>query len=176
MGVPVRFLLHSIRPGSQPDHTLSIEYRALAPSARSCGAWCRSQLFLSPRASHLARADALAFPHRRFSHEESNWVALPADLRGDYFLSLFPRADHWTVDPVRALATEFGTQWLHVRAFDEFNEKNEKLFPTFTTELRKAINEESVLFFQDLFQNDRPYQAIVDAVENTARARMELKA
>jgi hypothetical protein len=66
-------------------------------------------------------------------------------------------------DRVRALATEFGTQWIHVRAFDELNEKNEKLFPTFNAELRKAINEESVLFFQDLFQNDRPYQAIVDA-------------
>ena len=45
----------------------------------------------------------------------------------------------------------------------KLNEKNEKLFPTFNAELRKAINEESVLFFQDLFQNDRAYHSIVDA-------------
>src|SRR5262249_28191360 len=32
---------------------------------------------------------------------------------------------------VRALAIEFGTQWLHVRGFDELKEKNEQLFPTF---------------------------------------------
>jgi len=66
-------------------------------------------------------------------------------------------------DRVRGLAVEFGTQWLHVRAFDEMNEKNEKLFPTFDVNLRKAINEESVLFFQDLFQSDRSYRTILDA-------------
>jgi mono/diheme cytochrome c family protein len=63
----------------------------------------------------------------------------------------------------RALAIEFGTQWIHVRGFDEHNEKNEKLFPTFTPELRKAIYEESILFFLDLFQNDRAVTSILDA-------------
>ncbi len=66
-------------------------------------------------------------------------------------------------DRIRALAVEFGTQWLHVRGFDEFNEKNEKLFPTFDANLRKAINEESILFFQDLFQNDRTVKEILDS-------------
>jgi len=63
----------------------------------------------------------------------------------------------------RALAVEFGTQWLHVRGFDEHNEKNEKLFPTFDANLRKAMNEESILFFQDLFQQDRPVTDILDS-------------
>ncbi len=63
----------------------------------------------------------------------------------------------------RSLAIEFGTQWIHVRGFDELKEKNEKLFPTFKAELRKAIYEESILFFQDLFQNDRPVANILDA-------------
>src|SRR4029453_13917344 len=63
----------------------------------------------------------------------------------------------------RALAVEFGTQWIHVRGFDELKEKNEKLFPMFTPELRKAIYEESILFFQDLFQSDRPVAAVLDA-------------
>jgi hypothetical protein len=66
-------------------------------------------------------------------------------------------------DRLRALAIEFGTQWIHVRGFDDFNEKNEKLFPTFDANLRKAIYEESILFFQDLFQNDRPLTDILDA-------------
>jgi hypothetical protein len=67
-------------------------------------------------------------------------------------------------DPkIRSLAIEFGTQWLHVRGFDELKEKNEKLFPTFTPELRSAIYEESILFFQDLFQNDRRVLDILDS-------------
>jgi hypothetical protein len=66
-------------------------------------------------------------------------------------------------DRVRALAIEFGTQWIHVRGFDELKEKNEKLFPTFNDNLRKTIYEESILFFQDLFQNDQPVTRIVDA-------------
>jgi mono/diheme cytochrome c family protein len=63
----------------------------------------------------------------------------------------------------RALAIEFGTQSIHVRGFDEFNEKNEKLFPTFNVALRKALYEESILFFLDLFQADRPVTNILDA-------------
>jgi len=66
-------------------------------------------------------------------------------------------------DPrTRALGIEFGTQWIHVRGFDELNEKNEKLFPTFDANLRKAIYEESILFFQDLFQNDRRVTNLLD--------------
>jgi hypothetical protein len=66
-------------------------------------------------------------------------------------------------DRIRGLAVEFGTQWIHVRGFDEFNEKNEALFPTFTADLRKGINEESVLFFQHLFQDDGTVNEILDA-------------
>ncbi|MCA9162813.1 MAG: DUF1592 domain-containing protein, partial [Planctomycetales bacterium] len=68
-----------------------------------------------------------------------------------------------TDDRVRALAVEFGTQWIHVRGFDQMNEKNERLFPTFNAELRTAMNEESVRFFQYLFQQDQPITHIVDA-------------
>ena len=66
-------------------------------------------------------------------------------------------------DRLRSLAIEFGTQWIHVRGFDELKEKNEKLFPTFDANLRKAIYEESILFFQDLFQSDRAVTQILDA-------------
>ena len=67
-------------------------------------------------------------------------------------------------DPrLRALAIEFGTQWIHVRGFDTLKEKNEKLFPTFTPALRQAIYEESILFFQDLFQSDQVVSNLLDA-------------
>src|SRR5206468_11844131 len=67
-------------------------------------------------------------------------------------------------DPkVRGLAIEFGTQWLHVRDIRDNREKNEKLFPTFDDKLRQALYEESVLFFQDLFQSDRPVHQVLDA-------------
>ncbi len=64
---------------------------------------------------------------------------------------------------IRSLVIEFGTQWIHVRGFDELNEKNEKLFPTFDVKLRQAIYEESILFFQDLFQSDRSVLQILDS-------------
>lgn len=63
---------------------------------------------------------------------------------------------------VRALAVEFGTQWINVRGFDALQEKNERLFPTFDSSLRQAIYEESILFFQSLFQSDRPVTEIID--------------
>ncbi len=66
-------------------------------------------------------------------------------------------------EKLRALATEFGAQWLHVRNFDEFNEKNEKLFPTFDKKRRADMNEEAIRFFQDLFQNDRKVLDVLDA-------------
>ena len=70
-----------------------------------------------------------------------------------------PVPEDWT----RALAIEFGTQWIHVRGFDELKEKNEALFPSFDAQLRTAIYEESVLFFQDLFQSDRTVTQVLDA-------------
>jgi hypothetical protein len=66
-------------------------------------------------------------------------------------------------DRLSALAIEFGTQWIDVRGFDQVNEKNEKLFPEFTSELRAAMNQEAILFFQDLFQRNRPASDILAA-------------
>jgi hypothetical protein len=66
-------------------------------------------------------------------------------------------------DRLRALAIEFGTQWIHIRGVDQLKEKNETLFPTFDARLRKDIYEEAVFFFQDLFREDRPVARILDA-------------
>jgi len=74
------------------------------------------------------------------------------------------QAQRMLKDPkARSLAIEFGTQWIHIRGFDDLKEKNEKLFPSFDAKLRNDIYEESILFFQDLFQSDRQVTAILDA-------------
>ncbi len=53
----------------------------------------------------------------------------------------------------RRLAIQFACQWLHVRDFDQNDEKNENLFPEFAT-LRHDMYEETVRFFEDMFRND----------------------
>lgn len=66
-------------------------------------------------------------------------------------------------DPrIRRLATEFGAQYLHVRDLETLEEKSERHFPTFL-DLRGDMQEEVVRFFIDLFQNDRPVLALLDA-------------
>jgi mono/diheme cytochrome c family protein len=77
---------------------------------------------------------------------------------------LAAQAGRMLKDPrTRGLATEFATQWLQVRDFRNNKEKNEKLFPTFDDKLRQDLFEETVLYFQDLFQNDRSVLEIVDS-------------
>jgi hypothetical protein len=63
---------------------------------------------------------------------------------------------------VRRLANEFGCQWLHVRDLATLDEKSERHFPTFLA-LRGAMQEETVRFFIDLFQENRPVVALLDA-------------
>jgi hypothetical protein len=63
---------------------------------------------------------------------------------------------------VHRMATEFGCAWLHIYGFDELGEKSDRHFPTFTA-LRGAMYEETIRFFTDLFQNDRPVLNILDA-------------
>jgi mono/diheme cytochrome c family protein len=62
----------------------------------------------------------------------------------------------------RRLAEEFGTQWLHVYGFSSLDEKNAELFPTFA-DLRADMEEETVLFLDDFFRNDRSILSLVDA-------------
>lgn len=63
---------------------------------------------------------------------------------------------------VRRLATEFGCQWLHVRDLETLDEKSERHFPTFAS-LRADMQEETVRFFIDLFQENRPVLSLVAA-------------
>jgi Protein of unknown function (DUF1592)/Protein of unknown function (DUF1588)/Protein of unknown function (DUF1587)/Protein of unknown function (DUF1585)/Protein of unknown function (DUF1595) len=55
----------------------------------------------------------------------------------------------------RALAVEFGGNWLGFRQFEEINTVDRERFPSFTNDLRQAMFEEPVRFLMDVFQNDR---------------------
>ncbi len=61
----------------------------------------------------------------------------------------------------RRLAIQFACQWLHIRDFDKNNDKNERTFPEFG-ELRDDMYQETVLFFEDMFQNDGCILDIID--------------
>ncbi|UUO09191.1 DUF1592 domain-containing protein [Blastopirellula sp. J2-11] len=62
----------------------------------------------------------------------------------------------------RRLAIEFACQWMHIRNFDQFDEKSEQHFPEFA-DLRGPMYEESVQFFADLIRRNGSIFEILDA-------------
>lgn len=55
----------------------------------------------------------------------------------------------------RALAVEFGGNWLDIRDFEQIGTVDRDRFPTFTDELRAAMFEEPIRFVLDVFRNNR---------------------
>jgi hypothetical protein len=93
------------------------------------------------------------------------WSSLPDDellaraAAGDLHKPgvLAAQARRMLKDPrVRALALEFGGNWLDFRRFEEHNAVDRQRFPAFDDALRTAMFEEPVRFLVDQFQNDRP--------------------
>jgi hypothetical protein len=56
----------------------------------------------------------------------------------------------------RAMAIEFGGNWLDFRRFEEHNAVDRERFASFDNELRQAMFEEPVRFLTDVIRNDRP--------------------
>jgi hypothetical protein len=65
-------------------------------------------------------------------------------------------------DRARALAVEFGGQWLDFRRFEEHNAVDRQRFPSFDNQLRQAMFEEPVRFFEDVIREDRSVLDFVD--------------
>lgn len=63
---------------------------------------------------------------------------------------------------IRRLAIQFACQWLHLRDFDQNDDKNESLFPEFAA-LRGDMYEETVQFFEDMFRRDGSVLDMLDA-------------
>ncbi len=64
---------------------------------------------------------------------------------------------------MQGMAEEFGARWLGVRDFVANHGRSLKHFPEFTPELRDALAEEPVRFFEDLLVNDRPVADVIAA-------------
>jgi hypothetical protein len=64
---------------------------------------------------------------------------------------------------MRGMAEEFGARWLGVRDFVANHGRSLKHFPEFTPDLRDALAEEPVRFFEDLLMNDRPVADVIAA-------------
>ena len=64
---------------------------------------------------------------------------------------------------MRGMAEEFGARWLGVRDFVANHGRSLKHFPEFTPELRDALAEEPVRFFEELLVNDRPVADVIAA-------------
>jgi hypothetical protein len=62
----------------------------------------------------------------------------------------------------RALAVEFGGQWLDFRRFEQHNAVSRERFPSFDDQLRQAMFEEPVRFFLDVIRRDR---SVLDFVQ-----------
>ncbi|MEZ5365380.1 MAG: DUF1592 domain-containing protein [Bryobacterales bacterium] len=67
-------------------------------------------------------------------------------------------------DPkARRIATEFFGQWLGFYRFDEHRGVDAKRFPEFTNDVKNAMYDEAVSFFQYIIQNDRPILEMLSA-------------
>ncbi|WP_166820480.1 DUF1592 domain-containing protein [Thalassoroseus pseudoceratinae] len=64
---------------------------------------------------------------------------------------------------IAGLSTEFMTNWLDIRRFEEHNSVDRNRFPQFTDELRQAMFEEPVYFFTDLLNNDGSILELLNA-------------
>jgi hypothetical protein len=63
----------------------------------------------------------------------------------------------------RALAEQFAGNWLEFRRFEEANTVDRSRFPSFTNDLRRAMAEEPLRFFQYVVSRDRPVLDFLDA-------------
>ncbi len=75
---------------------------------------------------------------------------------------------------IRALAVEFGTNWLEIRDFEQTATVDRARFPSFTDTLREAMFEEPVRFLLDVFRRNRSILDLIfarDSIVNPVLAR-----
>ena len=91
------------------------------------------------------------------------WSSLPDDRLLDFTKRgelrshdrLLAEVDRMLDDEkVNRLATEFGSQWLDFRRFQEHNSVDRKRFPQFTDSLRDAMYQEPIRFLKDMIQSN----------------------
>ncbi len=74
------------------------------------------------------------------------------------------QAKRMLADPkARRLSTEFFGQWLGFYHFDQFKGVDTSRFPEFTQDVKSAMYEEAVSFFEYVVRNDRPVSELLSA-------------
>lgn len=107
------------------------------------------------------------------------WSSAPDDelrnFRGDLTNhTLINEQLHRMLDDERInrLATEFATNWLDIRRFEEHNSVDRERFPQFTNELRQAMFAEPIHFFTDMVRQDRSILELLSAQHTFVNAEL----
>jgi hypothetical protein len=83
------------------------------------------------------------------------------------------QAARMLADPkARALATEFAGQWFKFNGFEKTTSPDPEKFPEFDQQLAELMYRESMLFFDDLFRNDRSILSILEGDYTFANGRL----
>lgn len=150
-----------------PDFLFRVDREAVAPAPRAAAGVRTIAAVKAPSAadtpdgtvvrplSDYALASRLSyFLWSSLPDEELLAHAAAGDLHRPEVLAA--QARRMLKDPrVRALAVEFGGNWLDFRRFEEYNGIDRTRFPSFNDQLREAMFEEPIHFLMDEFQSDR---------------------
>ncbi len=68
-------------------------------------------------------------------------------------------------DRIRGLAEGFAANWLDCRRFEEHHGVDLVRFPSFTDDLRRAMGEEPLRYFEDIVRRDRPILDLIDGID-----------
>lgn len=94
--------------------------------------------------------------------EELRRAAAAGELRNPQQLER--QAKRMLADPkARRMSTEFFGQWLGFYRFDQYRGVDTGRFPEFTDELKSAMYDEAVSFFEHVIRKDRPVREILFA-------------
>jgi mono/diheme cytochrome c family protein len=94
--------------------------------------------------------------------EELRRAAAAGELNSDRQLTA--QVKRMLADPkARRFATEFFGQWLGFYRFDQYKGVDAKRYPDFTDEVKSAMYDEAVSFFEHLVRQDRPVREILSA-------------
>ncbi len=94
--------------------------------------------------------------------EELSRAAKAGELSSD--TNLERQVRRMITDPkARRFATEFFGQWLGFYRFDQYKGVDTTRYPEFTDELKSAMYDESVSFFEHIVRNDRPIREMFSA-------------
>lgn len=162
----LRAFYRGLREGSQLDHRKAIQalltrilvapafiYRIENPS---------EQAGISPLSEWDIASRLSYFLWSSLPDSELRRAAAAGELSDE--ANLRKQVKRMLADPkARRLSTEFFGQWLGFYRFDQYRGVDTGRFPEFTDEVKSAMYDEAVSFFEYVVRNDRPIREILSA-------------